>query len=786
MVSTTCLRAAAAVASLCSLSIAQVATSCNPLKGICPNDKGLAASTYSIDFSTIKSWPSEWTLADSENVTFGPQGAEFTFAKRYDAPTMWTNFKFFFGRVEFVVKAAPGTGIVSSMVLLSDDLDEIDWEFLGGATSTVQTNYFGKGYTGSYNRSTTPAVANPQTTFYTYTLDWSPTSLVWSIDGKAVRTLKAADADGNGSQYPQSPMKVSLSLWDAGDPDAATQVWGGGVTPIPPPEPYTMYVKSVKIWNTNPAEQYQYMDQSGSYKSIKIIKDTSVSSSSSLSSTQTTETLSLGSTSVRSTVATSKVSSSRSSGQSISSRGPSTAGSMVSSSSNKAVTTQSATATALNISNTSKATGTSSITAHSTTASLQAPETPKKQTVYSTQVVTITSCHPTVTFCPATTSPYVTISLVPIKPTATSAAIPASVSSAPSASSSIIPNTTASIGKSASSSTSSSAACSSCHPASNSVSGTNTASCNCTASSTTAYLTVTAFSVQSAISSTAVLSSFASSVIPSATGSSISPVVVLGPGSSSMSLYGVNTSWLTMFTTGSRTLTIMATPASSSASGSASSQASTAASISQDHLGGSSSKVVIAPNPTINKPPLASESTSMATSTTPNAVPISSLPNTSAYWISMSRAYAPPASGPSSMPADSPMAVGAQSPSASVISIMPNDTTSTGTAYATSSATVTASSSSSTSPTPPAATTPQSIMSMIVSPTSAPANGNTNPGVNHDTNPSDASTRLTSSTPPYPTGTAALGGGASIASSGVWSTPSGTAGASARMGNGTM
>ncbi|KAI4238056.1 MAG: hypothetical protein LQ352_007899 [Teloschistes flavicans] len=265
--------------------------------GTCPNDKGLATATYSVDFTSVKTLPSEWTLADSEHVTLGPQGAELAFEKRYDAPTMWTDFKFFFGRVEFVVKAAPGTGIVSSMVLLSDDLDEVDWEFLGGVTSTVQTNYFGKGYTGTYNRSTTPAVTSPQTTFHTYALDWSTTALVWSIDGVAVRTLNAADADGNGSQYPQSPMKVSLGLWDAGDPDAATQGWGGGVTPIPPPEPYIMYVKSVKIWNTNPAQQYQYTDQSGSYQSIKLINDPVVSSSSPQISSQSAETLSLGSTS---------------------------------------------------------------------------------------------------------------------------------------------------------------------------------------------------------------------------------------------------------------------------------------------------------------------------------------------------------------------------------------------------------------------------------------------------------------------------------------------------------
>ncbi|KAL8635889.1 MAG: hypothetical protein Q9228_006663 [Teloschistes exilis] len=298
MHSSTLLKTALAAAiALIGQTHAQVTTSCDPTKGICPNDKGLAAPTYAIDFASVKTLPSEWTLADSENVTLGPQGAEFAFEKRYDSPTMWTDFKFFFGRVEFVVKAAQGTGIVSSMVLLSGDLDEIDWEFLGGATSTVQTNYFGKGYTGTYNRSTTSAVTSPQTTFHTYAIDWSPTALIWSIDGAAVRTLKAADADGNGSQYPQTPMKVSLSLWDAGDPDAATQGWGGGVTPVPPPEPYVMYVKSVKIWNTNPAQQYKYTDQSGSYNSIKLIQEPIVSSSSSQISSQSTKTLSLGSTS---------------------------------------------------------------------------------------------------------------------------------------------------------------------------------------------------------------------------------------------------------------------------------------------------------------------------------------------------------------------------------------------------------------------------------------------------------------------------------------------------------
>lgn len=262
---------------------------------VCPNDNGLASSFYSIDFTAVKDVPSDWTLATDEKVTFGPAGAAFSFEKRFDSPTMRTNFDFFFGHVEYVMKPAPGTGIVSSMVLLSDDLDEVDWEFRGSIADSVQTNYFGKGFTGTYNRSTTvPLAFNPQTGLHTYALDWSPDSLVWSIDGKVVRTLTAAEA---GSQYPQTPMKVSLSLWDGGDKDTnpGTVQWAGGYTPLPPPDKYTMYVHSVKIWNHNPAQQYQYTDKSGSWKSIKAL-NTTITSNSSKTMSQTAKSSSASAT----------------------------------------------------------------------------------------------------------------------------------------------------------------------------------------------------------------------------------------------------------------------------------------------------------------------------------------------------------------------------------------------------------------------------------------------------------------------------------------------------------
>ena len=242
------------------------------LLGTCPDTLGLTTSNYFIDFTTVNSLPSDWSVASYEAVNFGPNGAELTFAKRFDAPLIRTNFNFFFGSIEYVVQGAPGKGIVSSMVLLSDDLDEIDWEMTGTGGSQIETNYYGKGVP-NYNNYDYVNVTTPQTEFHTYGVQWSSEALVWYIDSVVVRTVTAAQA---GNYFPQTPMHVSLSLWDGGDPLEApgTQNWAGGETTFPISENYTMYIKSVRINNAMPGGGYQYTDKSGSWQSIKVLSNT--------------------------------------------------------------------------------------------------------------------------------------------------------------------------------------------------------------------------------------------------------------------------------------------------------------------------------------------------------------------------------------------------------------------------------------------------------------------------------------------------------------------------------
>ncbi|KAJ9666911.1 transglycosylase [Coniosporium apollinis] len=240
----------------------------------------LGTSEFHADFTAGSTYSTNWTITSGIPVSYGQRGAEFTINKQGDSPTIQTDFYIFFGLVEIKMMAAPGTGIVSSIVMQSDDLDEIDWEFLGGDTVQVQTNYFGKGYTGSYDRGGFSPVSAPQSTFHTYTIEWTSSAITWSIDGTVVRTLTYTAANiGATNYFPQTPMQVKLGIWAGGDPSNApgTVQWAGGRTDYAR-GPFTMFVKSVKIVNYNPGTVYQYGDRSGSWESIQIVRGSDASS----------------------------------------------------------------------------------------------------------------------------------------------------------------------------------------------------------------------------------------------------------------------------------------------------------------------------------------------------------------------------------------------------------------------------------------------------------------------------------------------------------------------------
>lgn len=90
----------------------------------CSSNDGLSSSTYSVDF-TKGNDDDAWKSVGSGDIEYTSSGAEFTINKKGNAPTIQSNWYIFFGRVEVHLKAAPGTGVISSAVLLSDALDEV-------------------------------------------------------------------------------------------------------------------------------------------------------------------------------------------------------------------------------------------------------------------------------------------------------------------------------------------------------------------------------------------------------------------------------------------------------------------------------------------------------------------------------------------------------------------------------------------------------------------------------------------------------------------------------------
>ena len=259
------------LAALVAPAAAQTFTDCNPMNKTCPENPALGTNhTWNLGNSTFDtdSWKELARSIDYENGQ-----SNFVITKAGESAAVQSTFYIFWGSVSVVTKASKGRGIISSIMLQSDDLDEIDWEWIGNNNTHVQTNYFGKGNTGNFDRMIAAPVSNPQDEFHNYTTVWSEKQLEWWIDDNKVRVLTYEKSEGAGKFYPQTPVHVNVGIWPAGDSDQPGMVeWAGG-KPDYAEEPFTMGVRSVFVQDgTKDASSYAYSDNSGSFESITVNK----------------------------------------------------------------------------------------------------------------------------------------------------------------------------------------------------------------------------------------------------------------------------------------------------------------------------------------------------------------------------------------------------------------------------------------------------------------------------------------------------------------------------------
>ena len=212
---------------------AQTTTECNPRNATCPQDPALGTTFETFFNSSMSEMDPRFfnVTAGAEYISFTDDGAALTISEQGQSVTVKTAFYIFFGRVELIFKAAEGQGIISTLITLSDDLDEIDWEIKGGITQNVTNTYFGWGNQSQYNTDS-PSTKNwpggAMGGFHNYTVDWSQEKIEYLMDGDVVRTAQYSEP----GTYPQTPSFVRFGIWAGGDPDLpkGTREWAGGTT----------------------------------------------------------------------------------------------------------------------------------------------------------------------------------------------------------------------------------------------------------------------------------------------------------------------------------------------------------------------------------------------------------------------------------------------------------------------------------------------------------------------------------------------------------------------------
>ena len=212
---------------------AQTSTDCNPRNGTCPENPALG-TTFETTFNArmAEMDPRFFNVtAGADFISFTDEGANLVISEQGHSVTVKTAFYIFYGTAELIFKAAPGTGIISTLITLSDTLDEIDWEVKGSVQQNVSNTYFGWGNMSQLNGeepSTADWDGGAQGGFHNYTLDWSEDKIDYYLDNELVRTAEA----GPPGEYPQTPSFIRFGIWAGGDPSLPedTNNWAGGRT----------------------------------------------------------------------------------------------------------------------------------------------------------------------------------------------------------------------------------------------------------------------------------------------------------------------------------------------------------------------------------------------------------------------------------------------------------------------------------------------------------------------------------------------------------------------------
>ncbi|KAI9476423.1 MAG: concanavalin A-like lectin/glucanase domain-containing protein [Benjaminiella poitrasii] len=181
-------------------------------------------------------------LTDENNLPYNKIGGR--------GPTLNATTYMLYGKVSATIRSASTGGSVTAFILIANDGDEIDFEFVGGDSKNVQTNYFwGKSVEYTVNGRIHPVDGGAvDKGFHKYTIDWKPDRINWLVDDRVIRTRMKVETcnASNVCKFPSHPARIQFGLWD-GSIQSGTAEWSKG--PIDWAQPHTIsaQIKDVQV-----------------------------------------------------------------------------------------------------------------------------------------------------------------------------------------------------------------------------------------------------------------------------------------------------------------------------------------------------------------------------------------------------------------------------------------------------------------------------------------------------------------------------------------------------------
>ncbi|MDC7122624.1 glycoside hydrolase family 16 protein [Cellulomonas fimi] len=164
---------------------------------------------FDVGWRADHAWHSGGVLGLNLDTTPCPSGCS---GRPYAGAEVRSNDLYSYGRFEVRMKAAAGSGTVTSFFTYTgpsdgQPWDEIDVEILGRNTRQLQTNYFTDGVGG--HETVIDLGFDAAAAYHQYAIEWWDGGTInWFVDGRLVH-----QEDGSRGPLPTRPQRIMMNFW---------------------------------------------------------------------------------------------------------------------------------------------------------------------------------------------------------------------------------------------------------------------------------------------------------------------------------------------------------------------------------------------------------------------------------------------------------------------------------------------------------------------------------------------------------------------------------------------